>query len=306
MPEKIEVTISSEFIGERLDVALSKILPTKSRSHIQRTLRDLGLKPSMKIKNPMKLDLTFQDIEGEETPIEPEPVQFGVIYEDNDIIVIDKPAPLVVHPAAGHRRNTLAHGLIHRYPELVSPDSKRPGIVHRLDAGTSGLMVVARNLYSKQRLMDSFKSRSVKKEYLAMVIGEPKEPKGTITSPIARNPKNRLKMAVVPHGKEAITEYRVLWSTGKFSFVHCIIHTGRTHQIRVHLEEMGCPIVGDKLYGAKIKADWVPKDRFFLHAWKLAFPHPRSGEIVSFRSFLPHELIAALQGARAINQEKRE
>lgn len=303
MSEKIEVVVTNEFIGERLDVALSKILP-KSRSNIQRALKEMGIKPSMKVKDTMKFELTFTEEESK-AAIEPRPIPFKVLYEDDDIIVIDKPAPLVVHPAAGHWNDTLVHGLLYRYPEVASSDLRRPGIVHRLDAGTSGLMVIARNLYAKQQLMASFKSRSVRKVYLALVEGRPREPKGHIISPIGRNPKNRLKMAVVSQGKEAITEYEVLWTTGMFSFLRCIIHTGRTHQIRIHLKELGCPIIGDKLYGAKFKAPWVPNDRFFLHAWRLAFPHPRDGKIMSFRSPLPDELIAALREARSTATEKR-
>lgn len=303
MPEKIEVVVTSDFVGERLDVALSKIL-LKSRSNIQRALKEMGIKPSMKVKSSMKLELTFMEDE-DKAAIEPQPIPFKVFYEDNDIIVIDKPAPLVVHPAAGHWNDTLVHGLLYRYPELASSDLRRPGIVHRLDAGTSGLMVIARNLDAKQKLMASFKSRSVRKEYLALVEGRPGELKGSVISPIGRNPKNRLKMAVVSKGKEAVTEYEVLWTNDMFSFLRCIIHTGRTHQIRVHLKELGCPIIGDRLYGAKFKAPWVPSDRFFLHAWKLAFPHPRDGKVMSFRSPLPDELIVALRGARSTATGKR-
>jgi len=303
MPEKIEVVVTSDFVGERLDVALSKIL-LKSRSNIQRALKEMGIKPSMKVKSSMKLELTFMEDE-DKAVIEPQPIPFKVFYEDNDIIVIDKPAPLVVHPAAGHWNDTLVHGLVYRYPELASSDLRRPGIVHRLDAGTSGLMVIARNLDAKQKLMASFKSRSVRKEYLALVEGRPGELKGSVISPIGRNPRNRLKMAVVSQGKEAATEYEVLWTNDMFSFLRCIIHTGRTHQIRVHLKELGCPIIGDRLYGAKFKAPWVPGDRFFLHAWKLAFPHPRDGKVMSFRSPLPDELTAALRGARSTATGKR-
>jgi len=303
MPKKIEVVVTSDFVGERLDVALSKIL-LKSRSNIQRALKEMGIKPSMKVKGSMKLELTFMEDE-DKAVIEPQPISFKVFYEDNDIIVIDKPAPLVVHPAAGHWNDTLVHGLVYRYPELVSSDLRRPGIVHRLDAGTSGLMVIARNLDAKQKLMASFKSRSVRKEYLALVEGRPGELKGSVISPIGRNPRNRLKMAVVSQGKEAVTEYEVLWTNDMFSFLRCIIHTGRTHQIRVHLKELGCPIIGDRLYGAKFKAPWVPSDRFFLHAWKLAFPHPRDGKVMSFRSPLPDELIVALRGARSTATGKR-
>ncbi|KRT36260.1 RluA family pseudouridine synthase [Acetomicrobium hydrogeniformans] len=299
MAEKVEVVVSDEFIGERLDVAVSKIT-ARSRSQIQRAMREAGFKPSMKVREAMNLELSFHDEEKEAT-LEPEPVNFEVLYEDADIIIIDKPAPLVVHPAVGHWYGTLVHGLVYRYPELADSDMRRPGIVHRLDAGTSGLMVIARNLFSKQKLTDAFKARSVKKEYLALVYGSPNKEKGTIASPIGRHPKNRLKMAVVSGGREAVTEYEVLWSNDKFSFLRCTIHTGRTHQIRVHLKDMGCPIVGDRLYGCNLKAEWVPKDRFFLHAWKLAFPHPRDGRIMSFRSFLPLELKKALLGARTTN-----
>ena len=155
MAEKVEVVVSDEFIGERLDFALSKIT-ARSRSQIQRALREAGFKPSMKVREAMNLELSFHD-EEKEAMLEPEPVNFEVLYEDADIIVIDKPAPLVVHPAAGHWYGTLVHGLVYRYPELADSGYGRPGIVHRLDAGTSGLMVIARNLFSKQKLTDAFK-----------------------------------------------------------------------------------------------------------------------------------------------------
>lgn len=230
--------------------------------------------------------------------IEPEAVEFDVLFEDDDILVIDKPAGLVVHPAPGHWRGTLVHGLLWRYPDIgVSNGVVRPGIVHRLDRTTSGLMVVTRNVRAQASLIDAFRNREVDKRYLALVKGTPPA-EGYIEAPIGRDERNRLRMAVTSDGREASTSFRRLWVKKPCSLLLCRIHTGRTHQIRVHLRHIGCPLVGDTLYGGG-RRDPIPLDRVFLHSWKLSFLHPLTGEPLAFRAPLPTELTRYLQALAA-------
>jgi 23S rRNA pseudouridine1911/1915/1917 synthase len=213
-----------------------------------------------------------------------------VIWEDEDILVVDKPSGLIVHPSPGHWKGTLVHGLLHKFPEIAGSGAPgRPGIVHRLDASTSGLMVVARNDRSLDILARAFQERRVRKEYLALVWGVPKAPFGRIDLPIGRNPRNRYRMAISSTGKSAVTDYSVLWSRRGFSLVKCNLVTGRTHQIRVHMRHIGCPLVGDQLYAPRRKTPFG-FDRIFLHSWILGFDHPRSGEPLLFRAFLHREL----------------
>lgn len=226
----------------------------------------------------------------EKLDLEPEDVAFGVVYCDNDVIVVDKPAGLVVHPAPGHWRGTLVHGLLFRFPELGNLNGvERPGIVHRLDATTSGLMVVARNGLAQEKLFNDFKARRVGKIYLALCHGTPRKSSARIDMPIGRDPDNRQRMTVIDNGRNAVTDYEVLWSRGDFSLIRCTLHTGRTHQIRVHLRAIGCPLVGDTLY-APSKPSPFENPRVFLHAWRLSFAHPRTGESMTFQSFLPKDL----------------
>jgi len=224
--------------------------------------------------------------------IEPEDVPFEVAHEDDYLLVVDKPAGLVVHPAPGHWKGTLVHGLLFRYPNLGPFNNvARPGIVHRLDAGTSGLMLVAREQKTMELLQKAFSEQRVEKKYIALAHGNFAHPEGILEGPIGRHPQNRLKMAVVEGGRPAATEYRVLWNRSGYSLVLCKLLTGRTHQIRVHMSAFGHPLVGDTLYGAK-RVDGL--DRVFLHSWRLAFTHPITGLNLSFTRPLPGELRALL------------
>ncbi len=279
----------------RLDFALSRLMGI-SRVFAQKLIKDGNVqfnpqrrvKPSMKVAENDIVSVAVPPIES--LDLEPKDVPFDVIYADDDIIVINKPAGLVVHPAPGHWDYTLVHGLLYRYPDLGSLNGvKRPGIVHRLDATTSGLMVVARNGLAQEGLFRDFKARRVDKEYLALCYGVPPAAKGEIHYPIGRDPYNRLRMAVVEDGRESWTDFKVVWSNQIYSFVRCKLHSGRTHQIRVHMQAIRCPLVGDRLYAPSRKSPFG-EERIFLHSWKLSFKHPRTGLLLSFTQSLPSEL----------------
>ena len=277
----------------RLDVFLSQQLGV-ARSFAQKMIKEGHvstegggkLKPSTPVAAG---DLFTVALPPPETlEIEPEDVPFDVVYEDRWLLVVDKPAGLVVHPAPGNWRATLVHGLLWRYPDMGPFNNvQRPGIVHRLDATTSGLMLVAREQKTMELLQKAFKERSVKKEYLALVQGNFERAVGVLEGPIDRHPQNRLKMAVVEGGRPSTTEYRVLWNRGNAALVVCKLITGRTHQIRVHMAAAGHPLVGDVLYGAREVPDFK---RVFLHSWRLAFVHPITGQDLNFRCPLPWEL----------------
>lgn len=298
------LTIGDALAGHRLDYAVSRELGI-SRAYAQKLVRGeyvvsvegRRIKPSLKVEPGESYRIDVPPVD--RLDLEPEDVAFGVAYYDDDIIVVDKPAGLVVHPAPGNWRGTLVHGLLFRFPELGNLNGvERPGIVHRLDATTSGLMVVARNGFAQEKLFSAFKHRRVAKVYLALCYGTPKRPTARIDMPIGRDPLNRQRMAVTEDGRGAVTEYGVLWSLYGFSLVRCVLHTGRTHQIRVHMKAIGCPLVGDELYAPSEKSPFEEK-RVFLHSWRLSFSHPRSGEPISFRSSLPEELRGFLMELRS-------
>lgn len=307
LPEEAETASREEFLvlpqetGVRLDVLVGKRLGL-TRSYANKLVRKGEVllssgqtpKPALKAAEGTRVTVRIRKIEP--LDLEPEPVEFGVVYEDDDIIVIDKPAGLVVHPAPGHWTGTLVHGLLHRDPRIgLINRVLRPGIVHRLDSTTSGLMVVARNSEALDRLILSFKSRSVEKRYLALVWGRPKNDRGSVDQPIGRDPGNRLRMAVVEDGRPSRTDYRVLVKFREgFSLLECDLLTGRTHQIRVHMRHIGHPLVGDALYAPR-KHPSFPLDRVFLHSWKLTIPHPSDGRRMAFRSTLPGELSGILR-----------
>lgn len=217
----------------------------------------------------------------------PEDIPLTVLYEDDDIMVIDKPADIAVHPAPGHPSHTLMNAILAHFPAISAIDSSvRPGIVHRLDKDTSGLMVVAKNKVAHLNLAGQLKNRRMLKRYMAMVKGSPSPEEGSIEAPIGRHPRDRKRMAVVPNGREAHTFYRVVRHFKGYSLIEVTLHTGRTHQIRVHLSHIGCPVVGDAVYG--VRSPYL--ERQFLHAFLLGFKLPGTGEYVEFRSELPGEL----------------
>jgi 23S rRNA pseudouridine1911/1915/1917 synthase len=229
----------------------------------------------------------------------PEPVPVDVRYEDSDILVVAKPAGLVVHPGAGHEHGTLAHGLLARYPEIASVgDPTRPGIVHRLDRDTSGLLVVARSTDAHTALVRALAAREVERAYLALVWGRLDAPRGVIDAPIGRSQSHRTRMAVRDTGKEARTAYEVREELERpaTSLLECRLESGRTHQIRVHLAAIKHPVVGDAAYGGRRQS--IELARPFLHATRLAFTHPVTGERLRFEEPLPPELAAVLERLR--------
>ncbi len=289
--------------GKRLDVFLAQRFPDLSRSQIQRLIHS-GLvtvegvvkpEPSFRIRPGIGVTITVPPPPPSE--LRPQPIPLRVVYADEDVIVVDKPPGLVVHPAPGHPENTLVNALLAQFPDLALAGGLRPGIVHRLDKETSGLMVVARNERAKRSLIEQIKARKVLKLYLALVWGCPEPPEGTISDPIGRHPIHRKKMWVVPWGRPAITHYRVLRRAGPFCLVEVRLETGRTHQIRVHFAHTGHPVAGDSAYSRPRKPS---PPRQFLHAWKLGFFLPSSGQWQEFASPLPADLADFLAAAEAL------
>ncbi len=287
--------------GERLDKWLAARLPDHSRTEIQRWIREglvrvngRGSKPGYKLEAGDVVDVDIPvSVPYEE--VRPEPIPLNIVYEDEDILVIDKPAGMVVHPAAGHTSGTLVNAILYHCPELEGVGgTRRPGIVHRLDKDTSGLIVVAKNSPAHRELQRQFREREVDKAYLALVEGHLQPKVGRIEAPIGRHRRHRKKMAVVRDGREAVTEYRVIGYYDDFTLVEAHPLTGRTHQIRVHFAFIGYPLAGDTVYGRRKQRlkPWLK--RHFLHAHRLRFRLPRTGEAVEFTSPLPEDLQAVL------------
>ncbi len=287
--------------GERLDVLLARLAQDLSRSQARRLVDD-GLvtvdgrreRPSHRLAAGARVVATVPP--SEEMKPSAERIPIAIVYRDEDIIVVDKPAGLTVHPAPGHPSGTLVNALLALAPELAAlRDTMRPGIVHRLDKDTSGLLVVARSERAKADLTRQLKGRQVRKTYLALVQGVPQPAQGVIEAPIGRHPRNRKKMAVIAGGREAETKYRIREELEGFTLLEVEPVTGRTHQIRVHLAALGHPVVGDAVYGKRTELI----ARQFLHAWRLAFDLPSSGRLAEFESPLPAELRSALEEIRS-------
>jgi 23S rRNA pseudouridine1911/1915/1917 synthase len=227
--------------------------------------------------------------------LEAQPIPLAVVYEDADLIVIDKPAGMPVHPGPGHERSTVVNAVLAHCPDLAGIEgSLRPGIVHRLDKDTSGLLVIAKNDRAQTGLATQMAARTMRKEYLALVHGRP-PPSGTIDAPIGRHPGQRKQMAIVAEGRPARTHFRALGAVGPDTLVLARLDTGRTHQIRVHFAGIGHPVVGDTVYGKR--SDLVARQ--FLHAWRLGFTHPRTGEWIQLEAPPPEDLLQALRTALA-------
>jgi 23S rRNA pseudouridine1911/1915/1917 synthase len=294
MMKRLERTASRG--SERLDLFLVQEVAELSRSQLKRLIEQ-GLvlvngqpgRPGQKLRAGDRVSLTVPP-PGQST-LEPEEIPLSVVYQDDELLVLDKPAGLTVHPAPGHPSGTLVNALLAICPDLRGiGDRVRPGIVHRLDKDTSGLMVVAKSHRAHLSLSRQIKERKVKKGYLALVSGELKPREGVIDAPIARNPRDRKRMAVVAGGREARTRYKVLRSNGEYSLVEAFPETGRTHQVRVHFASLGHPLVGDHVYGKRSAF----LGRQFLHAHLLGFSHPDTGEWREFTSPLPPDLQLAL------------
>lgn len=289
--------------GSRLDQFLALQLPDFSRTHIKKLIQQQAVlvsgspaKPST-IVQPGEV-IVVQLAPPPPTELTPENIPLEIVFADSDLIVINKKADMVVHPAHGHAGGTLVNALLARFPDLAkmtqadADAAQRPGIVHRLDQDTSGLIVVARTPEALRNLKHQFKTHAVEKIYLALVFGQPEAPEGIIDVPLGRDPRNRQKFAPLADGKPSRTHYRIKETFGAYSLLEIGLETGRTHQIRVHLAWLKCPVVGDTVYGRKKNTLGVPRQ--FLHAWRLGFNHPRTGQPLQFEAPLEESLQAVL------------
>ena len=290
--------IIAEHGGERIDKFLAQKLD-KSRSLVQKLIKDElvlvngeVVKTNYSVADGDEIDVKQLDIV-DNTNIIPQPMDLDIIYEDDDLLVINKPSGLVVHPAPGHYQDTLVNGLLAYSNKLSDINGEfRPGIVHRIDKDTSGLLVVCKNNETHEALANQLSDKTLFRQYLAIVHGEIEEDEGEIIAPIGRDPRDRVKMAVVAkNSKEAQTNFKVLERYEHYTLVSCNLLTGRTHQIRVHFDFINYPLVGDPLYGIKPTIDTKGQA---LHAYKLGFIHPRSGEYMEFEAKPPQEFVNTL------------
>ena len=283
--------------GTRLDKFIVEKCPELSRTHAQKLVSDGYItvsgrvaKSSLKLEIGDKIDIIIPPTPP--SPLSPEAIPLNILYEDDDLLVVDKPAGLTVHPAPGHPDHTLVNAILAHIPHLADiSDSLRPGIEHRLDKDTSGVMLVAKNQVAQANLINQFKARAIVKAYRVLVKGKLTPERGIIEAAIGRDPRNRKRMAVVAEGSEARTQYQVIKYIGDYTLLEVILETGRTHQIRVHLSAIGYPVVGDPVYGVKSPH----LSRQFLHACRLGFKLPSTGEYVEFTSQLLPDLEQALK-----------
>ena len=304
--ETLTIIIPERMTGDRLDVALSEMLPDYSRSKITAWIKsgdalinNKAFKPKDKVNGSQIVILSLNKKQNNDWSAEN--IALNIVFEDEDIIIINKPFGLVTHPGAGNWNGTLANALLYYDLELSKLD--RAGIVHRLDKNTSGLMVIARNEKSQKYLVEQLQSHSVVREYSAIVYGHMISG-GSVNDPIGRDPKDRIKQAVSSNGKDATTHYRVIDRFKSHTHVKAILETGRTHQIRVHLSHIGYPLLGDPMYGGRVrfpkKASEILKEsllgfkRQALHSKKLTLNHPSTGELMSWKAPLPDDMLELL------------
>jgi 23S rRNA pseudouridine1911/1915/1917 synthase len=297
---RLRIELNQQDAGKRLDHALHEHFPHVSRARVQAWIKNghVLVNGGAQRASYTVRDGDIVDVEpAEPAPLRaiPESIPLTILYEDSDVVAIDKPAGMAVHAGAGVHSGTLVNALLHHFASLSrTAGDLRPGIVHRLDRYTSGVLLVAKNDAAHQCVAGQFASRQVEKTYLALVHGNVKQDRGRIEKPIARDPKQRTRMtARLTHGRAAWSEYRVLQRFRGFTFLEVRIGTGRTHQIRVHLASIGHPVVGDRLYGAPAKIAGQPTlPRYFLHAHRIRFQQPSTGERVTVESPLPPDLEA--------------
>jgi 23S rRNA pseudouridine1911/1915/1917 synthase len=304
--ETLTIIIPERMTGDRLDVALSEMLPDYSRSKITAWIKsgdalinNKAFKPKDKVNGSQMVSLSLNKKQNNDWSAEN--IALNIVFEDEDIIIINKPFGLVTHPGAGNWNGTLANALLYYDPALSKLD--RAGIVHRLDKNTSGLMVIARNERSQKYLVEQLQSHSVAREYSAIVYGHMISG-GSVHDPIGRDPKDRIKQTVSSNGRDATTHYRVIDRFKSHTHVKAILETGRTHQIRVHLSHIGYPLLGDPMYGGRVrfpkKASEILKEsllgfkRQALHSKKLTLNHPSTGELMSWKAPLPDDMLELL------------
>ncbi len=302
MPDRREIFEFQKEHEERLDHYLVERLPEFSRSRLQALIKDgfvlidnvPAKKAGQKLESGSQVEIRIPppaptNLVGEDIPLD-------IVFENNDLLVVNKPAGMVVHPSAGHDTGTLVHAVLGYEPDIEGiGGEERPGVVHRLDKETSGLILLAKNDRAHHWLQDQFRLRKVEKTYLALVDGAPPTPSGRVEAPVGRDPSHRKKMAIMPPGKgrEAVSEYITLESFKEHTLLEFHPHTGRTHQIRLHCLFLGCPIVGDKVYGHRKQS--IELDRHFLHAAKLKIILPGEESAKTFEALLPGELQEILE-----------
>lgn len=299
--DKVIQTINEEHKGERLDKVLSSVNSEWSRSQVQLWMQDGNVVVNgQKVKSSYKcsvgdvIEISIPD--PEELDVVPEPMDLEIFYEDSDVLVVNKPKGMVVHPAPGHTTGTLVNGLMAHCKDLSGINGVlRPGIVHRIDKDTSGLLMVAKNDLAHESLVNQLVAKSVTRKYRAIVHGVIPHDYGTIDAPLARDPKDRQSMTVVDNGKHAVTHFQVMERFKDFTLVECQLETGRTHQIRVHMKYIGYPLAGDPKYGPRKTLDIGGQA---LHAGVLGFNHPRTNEYVEFEAPLPEYFVELLESLR--------
>ncbi len=317
LSETLDFIVSPDEAGERLDTYLASRVTGVSRTTLKRLIEDgdvsitgrADVKPSYKLRagELIEVELTAPP----PLNLSPENIPLDIVYEDDELVVVNKPAGLVVHPGAGVASGTLANALVYHFQQLAGrAGALRPGLVHRLDRGTSGLIVVAKTEAVHEKLAEQFRTREVFKSYIALVHGRVAEDSGSIDQPIARDAHHRARMGVVRGGRQALTLYRVRRRFDRFTLLDVEIRTGRTHQIRVHLAWLKRPVVGDETYGAgrdrnipeaRLRALVAALNRQFLHAAQLGFRHPRTGDLLRFTAPLPRELASFLDELEGIS-----
>ena len=297
----VTYTIEEQHAGERIDKAVSSLQTEWSRTQIGNwisegvlTVNGEVVKPKYKVKTGDVIEITVPEVE--ELEIVAEDLNLEIIYEDADVLVVNKPRGMVVHPAPGHTTGTLVNGLMHHCTDLSGINGvMRPGIVHRIDKDTTGLLMVAKNDVAHESLVNQLVEKTVTRKYTALVHGHIAHDKGTIDAPIGRDTKDRQKQAVVDSGKHAVTHFQVIERFGDYTLVECRLETGRTHQIRVHMNYIGFPLVGDPKYGPRKTIDFGGQ---VLHAGVIGFIHPVTGEYLEFSAPLPEDfeqLLATLR-----------
>ncbi|MGV6826011.1 MAG: 23S rRNA pseudouridine(1911/1915/1917) synthase RluD [bacterium] len=307
---ELQAVVSSELAGQRLDKACAEVFPDFSRNQLKQWIESGDLQLDGEIRRPRDKvsagqTLSLRPVLEDQVRCAPENIPLDLIYEDEQILVINKPAGLVVHPAAGNWQGTLQNALLYHYPNSIQ--LPRAGIVHRLDKETSGLMVVARTPGAHKRLVDALQARDIHREYRAITMGTVISG-GTVDAPIGRHKVHRTRMAVTPTGKEAVTHYRVLEKFRAHTLLQVQLETGRTHQIRVHLADIHFPIAGDPVYGGRLR---IPSGcsealkqvlqqfkRQALHAFRLELTHPESGELMAWEAPMPDDMLHLLDVLR--------
>ena len=298
--DKFTFLIQEELSDERIDKCLSLLIDTLSRSYIQKLIKednvlvnDKVVKANYRVKTDD--EVSFYLPKSIEPEILPQNIPLDVLYEDDDVIIINKPKGMVVHPAAGHYKDTLVNGLLYHCKDSLSGINgvMRPGIVHRIDMNTTGSLIVCKNDLSHNHIASQLKEHSITRKYHAIVYGVLKDDFGTIDKPIGRSDADRKKMAVNDkNGRNATTHYKVLQRFDKYTYIECQLETGRTHQIRVHMSSINAPLVGDTLYNTKPSATLM--NRQALHAYRISFPHPISGKTMKFVAPVPEDMTSFL------------